>query len=142
MRPPRKLAVFLGAAAMLGGAGCGSAASGDTQSSSAAPSQSQSRRPGGPGAPDLSALASRLGVSEARLQQAMQAARPGAGSSAPSSPDAMASALARQLGLTTAKVQAALKALMPQGGPPQGTMPPRGSTQPPGASTTEGAAAA
>jgi hypothetical protein len=61
MRPPRKLAVFVGAAAMLGAAGCGSTASGDTESSSTAtPSQSQSQGSGAPGAPDLSALASRL----------------------------------------------------------------------------------
>ena len=73
----RRVAVIVGAAGVLAaGAGCGGSAA--TSSSSPAPGAAgQPQQQGSaPGAPDLSALATKLGVSTARLQQAMQAARP------------------------------------------------------------------
>jgi len=111
-----KLAAVTGVAAILAvTAGCGdgsSTSSAQTGSSPAAATAAQG------GAPDMSALAKKLGVSTAKLQQAMQATRPASGST-PSSPDDMAAALAKQLGLSSAKVKAALQATRPSGSPPQ-----------------------
>ncbi len=70
----------------------------------------------GQGGPDLSALAAKLGVSEAKLGSAMQSGRPTQGSA----PQDMAASLAKALGVTEAKVQAAMEATRPSGGrPPQ-----------------------
>ena len=66
-----------------------------------------------------------LGVSESKLQAAMQSARPTQGSS----PQDMAANLAEALGLTEAKVRAALEATRPSG-----------ADRPPQAPTTQGQA--
>ena len=82
-----------------------------------------SRAPGqGQGGPDLSALATKLGVSKSKLESAMQAARPTQGSS----PQDMAASLAKALGVTEAEVQAAMEATRPSGG---GQPPQQGQTQ-------------
>jgi biotin operon repressor len=156
----RKVAVFVGAAAVATGVGVGVASQGDETSSSQA---AVSQRAGGFGAPqgaprggmDLSALAEELGVSEDKLEAAMESVRSSFDSgSAPqqSGEDPMAAALAKELGLSTDKVSAALESLRPQsapggtppagGTPPDGAAPPDDSTAPDaGGSTTDATAA-
>jgi len=117
----RKVAVFVGAAALAGGVGVGVAA----QGSDTAGTQTALRQPAGaPGRPrgmDLSALAKRLGVSTAELQAALAAARPSGdrrdgdfGSPGAGGADPIAAAIAKRLGVSTAKVQAALEAVRPR----------------------------
>jgi UDP-N-acetylmuramyl pentapeptide synthase len=84
----------------------------------------------------VTALASKLGVSTAKLQAAMQATRPTSGSGAQGASADRATALAKQLGLSTAKVQAALDAVRPSGGPPQGATPQAGSAAPSSSSSS------
>jgi hypothetical protein len=105
----RKVAVFVGSAALATGVGVGVAAQGSDTTPSGATMQQQAGRPGG--GMDLSALADELGVTTGELQAAMQAARSAAGGR-----DAMAAALADELGLSEAKVSAALAANRPDGG--------------------------
>ena len=62
---------------------------------------------------DLSALADALGVSESKLETAMQAVRQ---TGAAGGPGTMAAALAEELGLSESKVQAALESFRPDGG--------------------------
>lgn len=74
------------------------------------------RQDGGPGGGRFAAeLAEQLGMSESKLQAAMEAVRASAGR--PGDPDAIAAALAKELGLPTDEVTAALESLRPQGGP-------------------------
>jgi hypothetical protein len=124
----RKVVVFVGTAALAAGAGIGVAAQGDsTTANQSGPGMTRPGDPGGGGF-DLSALADELGVSETRLQEAMQAARPSAGGGA--GPTGMAEALADELNLSVTKVQDALEATRPQGsGPPNGTAPPQDGGQ-------------
>jgi hypothetical protein len=156
-RTIRGSAAALGSAALFALAGCGgsstttSTPSTSAQGASVQGAQPQAR-PGGPFAQiDQSALAKDLGVSTARLQQALAAARPagapnGPGNGVPPSggqgsggPPAggrgpggqMAANLAKQLNLPTAKVQAALAKVLP--GRPQGAAP-----QAPSAGTSTG----
>jgi hypothetical protein len=103
----RKVAVFVGSAALATGVGAGVAAQGDHTTQAATTAQQQTGRPGGM---DLDALADELGITTKRLQAAMQSARSAAGG-----PDAMAAALAEELGLSEAKVDAALAATRPDG---------------------------
>lgn len=112
----RTLAVVLGAVILAGAAGIGVAASGDSSTAGATPTMN---RQGGPGGRfDVSALAAELGVSESRLQAALEAARPAGGGGPPSADGAtMAETLAEELGLSVDKVQEALDATMPSGGP-------------------------
>ncbi|UUY04339.1 hypothetical protein LRS13_02050 [Svornostia abyssi] len=98
-----------------GAAGCGS--SDDTQTTAnagtpAAAAAGQGAPPQG-GAPDLSTLASALGVTEAQLQSAMESTRPSDPSSGPPAQGDMAAELAEALGLDADKVQEALSATMP-----------------------------
>src|SRR5262245_10881443 len=107
----RRVAVFVGTAALATGAGIGVAASqGDSTATSDRPSQTQPMGQGGGGPAgggmDVSALADELGVSETELQQAMQQARP-TDPSAAGGPDAMFQALADALGVSVDKVRAA-----------------------------------
>ena len=85
----RRVAVFVGAAALAAGAGVGVAA---TQGDATNRSGGAIQQPGGPGGGrfDLSTVADMLGVSEAELQRAIQDARPTAGG-----PDTMFAAVAR-----------------------------------------------
>ena len=122
----RKLAVFLSAAVLAGGAGIAVAAGGDSAAPGSSPSMS---RPGGPGGFDASALAEELGVSESRLQEAMAAARPSAGTR-PGGTD-MAETLADELGIPADTVRDALEATMPSGDPGGGPPPGDGSGAPP-----------
>jgi hypothetical protein len=119
----RRLAVIVGVSAMVGAAGCGAASK--TQSTSAANGNAPAAATGSD--PDLSALASKLGVSTSALQKAMQAIRPSSGSS--SSPQDMAAALAKKLGISEAKVRSAMQSV----GPPSGTPPSGGSGSMPAA---------
>lgn len=74
--------------------------------------------------PGLSTLASALGVSEAKLQSAMESTRPTDPSSGPPSASEMATDLAKALNLDVDKVTAALQDSMPSGGaPPSGQQP-------------------
>jgi hypothetical protein len=122
----RTLAVVLGAVALAGAAGIGVAAGGDSSATGTTPSMS---RPG-PGGFDLTALADELGVSESRLQEALEAARPsGDGAGDPrSARSGMAETLAEQLGLPVDEVEAALEATMPSGGPGGTGFAPDGSS--------------
>jgi hypothetical protein len=136
----RKVAVFVGAAALATGVGVGVASQGnETASSQAAPSQ-LAGAPGARGAPsgrDLGALAEELGVTTDKLEAAMAAARSSTGGAPqPGDREAMAAALAKELGLSTDKVSAALESLRPQGAP--GATPPSGGTPPGGAAPPDG----
>jgi Clp amino terminal domain, pathogenicity island component len=134
----RKVAVFVGAAALATGVGVGVASQGNGTASSPGASSQLADAPGARGAPgdrDLSALAEKLGVTTDKLHAAMEAARSSTGGvPQPGDRDAMAAALAKELGLSTDKVSAALESLRPQGAPggtpPSGAAPPDGSTAP------------
>ena len=116
----RRIAALGAAGAIaLAAIGCGSA-----DSTTPPRTQPQQQQPAGGGPPDMSGLATELGVSASDLQAAMEKLR-GAGGS----PDDMAASLAKELGLTTAKVREALESARPQGQPP-------GAGQPPSADTT------
>jgi len=145
----RKIAVVVGAAVLAAGAGIGVAAGGDSAASGAQPATSQPGFRGGDGpggggpggggpgggfgargGVDLSAAAEELGVSEDRLEQALDAAREDAAAAGTRpDPSAITEALAADLGVSVDKVEAALDSLMPRGGhdrgaPPDGTTPP------------------
>jgi hypothetical protein len=142
-RSIRASAVVLGCGVLVAIAGCGGGSATTTQSASAQGTQNPGRA-GGPFTADrLSALAKELGVSTARLQQALAGARPagapngappggGQGSGRPRGgaggrAGQLAANLAKQLNLPTAKVQQALAKVFP--GRPQGGAPPAaGST--------------
>ena len=121
----RRVAVFASAVTLAGSAiaGCGSTA-GSTSSGAGIGQQQTGQPPQGGGGMDVSALADALGVTEAKLQAAMQKSMPQPGeqgSGQPGgSPGDMAANLAKELGLSESKVQAALEKLMPQGCPPAG----------------------
>jgi hypothetical protein len=144
----RKVAVFVGAAALAGGVGVGVASQGGDAASSPAAMSRQAGGPDGPGGPigmDVSALAEKLGVTEARLEAAMRKARPSgdpgtAGPPPSGGDDPMAAALAEELGLSTEKVTAALDAVRPQGIPPGAA--PNGTTPPATDGSTAGSTAA
>jgi hypothetical protein len=126
--PPRarKIAVILGAAAIATGAGVGVVSqSGTAATNTTAGAQHAA---GGPaGRLDVAALATQLGVTQSKLQAALDASRPGGGQGGPppsgsqqpptgGQPPAgggnrIASGLAHQLGMSTSKVQAALDAV-------------------------------
>ena len=124
---PRTLAVIVGAVVLAGAAGIGVTAGGD---SSSAATPSTMGRPG-QGGFDLSALADELGVSEARLQDALQAARPSGGAGPGAARTDLAETLADELGLPVDDVEAALEATMPSGGPGGGPPPGMDGAAPP-----------
>ncbi len=127
-----RVAVF-GSAAALGLAGCGEQAATSSSSSGGAANQPAAGQTQGQ-RPDLSALAKELGVSETKLQKAMEATRPTDGSQPSSDPSA---ALAKELGLDADKVREAMQDFMPQGGPPSGVgQPPSGGGQQPPSSSS------
>lgn len=138
----RKVAVFVGAAAVAGAVGVGVATQGGEASGGSRDGIARQVADGqgmpGPGAMDRSALANALGVTESRLEAALQSARPSPGSGAggaPSDPgeDPLVAALAQELGISEAKVAAALEQLRPPG---RGMMPPgNGGGTPPSWST-------
>ena len=66
-------------------------------------------RPGGPGPRDLSDIAAKLGVTEAKLRAALEDLRPDRGGKGEVRKEALAKALATELGLDEAKVTAALE---------------------------------
>ena len=112
----RTLAVVVGAVILASAAGIGVATSGSSSASGATPSMSgPGQRPGGPRGFDLPALAEQLGVSESRLQDALEAARPSNGGPGADGSD-LAETLADELGLSVDEVQEALEATMPSRG--------------------------
>jgi hypothetical protein len=114
----RRVAVFVGTAALAAGAGIGVASKGAATPSATPNTTQQQQGPGGaPGAGglDVSSLADALGVSEARLEEAMRNARP-TDRSAGGGPDDMFQALADELGVSVDKVREAFESTMPQGG--------------------------
>src|SRR3954454_24111209 len=123
MSSPRKIVVFLGAATLLGAAGCGAVAHGQSAAGSAA----VSGQAAAPASPDPGALAAKLRVSQAKLQGALAAIRPPRGSGSPSV-GGLAATLAKRLGLPPGDVQAALDAVMPR----PAVAPGRGPRAPPG----------
>lgn len=147
----RRVAVFVGAAALATGVGVGVAAHGGDTSSSQAAVTRDSGAPMGARGDMLSALADELGVSESKLRAAMESVRSSA-TPQPGNEDGMAAALAKELGLSTDKVEAALEAVRPQGAaggmppgaggaPPAGAAPPDGATPPDGSSAPDGSTA-
>jgi hypothetical protein len=133
MKPPFLPKATAGVCALLLAGGAGLAVS-QARSDNALPAngtaQQQDGMRGGPGGPDgggmdLASLAGELGVSEAKLESAMESLRssmqPGQGG-----PDEMAAQLAAALGLSESEVAAALEANRPDdggmGGPPPGTV--------------------
>jgi hypothetical protein len=139
----RRIAVFVGAAALAGGAGIGVAAQGNADQPSSTPGLTRPAQgqggpggqQGGPGAQRLTALAEALGVSESRLHSAIEKIRPSRepGSAPGGRPDSsdMAAALANELGLSVDKVRSALEAAGPAGRGPGGA-PPAGGAAPGG----------
>jgi hypothetical protein len=125
--PPRarKIAVILGVAAIATGAGVGVASQSGTAATNTIASAQHAA--GGPaGRLDVAALATQLGVTQSKLQAALDASRPGGGQGGPPPSGAqqpptgqppagggnrIASGLAQQLGMSTSKVQAALDAV-------------------------------
>jgi Spy/CpxP family protein refolding chaperone len=81
-------------------------AGGTTPSSAGAPGPG---RMGGHGPRDLSGIAAKLGVTEAKLRAALEHLRPDRGAKQDEHQDALAKALASELGLDEAKVTAALE---------------------------------
>jgi Clp amino terminal domain, pathogenicity island component len=112
----RKVAVFVGTAALAAGAGIGVASQGSS-SAATEPRSAPGMMRGGGGSP--SGLADALGVSETRLREAMDSLRQSG------RPQDLAAALAEELGVSEDKVRDALESAMPQGGgggaPPSGT---------------------
>jgi biotin operon repressor len=109
----RKLAVIVGASALVGAAGCGAASSDNASNAS----NGNGTAPAAAQRPNLSALADKLGVSTSALEKAMQSARPSSGQDP-------AAALAKALGISETKVREAMQAL----GPPAGSGPPASGT--------------
>jgi hypothetical protein len=109
----RRVAVFVGTAALAAGTGIGVAASNDDSASTpnrSAPGIGGPQGPGGgrPGGRiDVSALAKALGVSETRLEEAMQSTRPT--TPGPGSQDDRVQALADELGLSADQVRQAFE---------------------------------
>jgi hypothetical protein len=109
----RKVAVFVGTAALAASAGIGVAA----QGSSSAATESRSAPGMMRGGDGMSTLADDLGVTETRLREAMDSLRTAG------RPDDLTAALADELGVSEDKVRDALENAPPQGGgpPPDGT---------------------
>ncbi len=111
---PRALAALAATGVLAAGAvGCGND---DTQATANAGTPAAAAAQGAPpqgATPDLSALASALGVTEAKLQSAMESTRPTDPSSGPPAQGDMAADLAEALGLDADQVQEALSANMP-----------------------------
>jgi hypothetical protein len=100
------LVLASGAYALGSQTGDGTALAGDKTTS---PSRQAGGPPGRPGGPfDLSGLASRLGVPEAKLRAALEDLRPDRGAAKGEHQSALAKALAKELGVDEAKVTAAL----------------------------------
>jgi hypothetical protein len=123
----RKVAVFVGTAALAAGGGIGVA----TQDSSSAAADPPSMTRGGGGG--LSSLADALGVSEARLRETMESLRQSG------RPQDLAAALADELGVSEDKVRAALVDALPRGGggPAGGGAPSGGDQAAPQPGTTQ-----
>ena len=124
-----KFAAIVATTALTGAIGAGAIAQAKTSSSAAGTSTTTRQGPGhrGPSAADLSALATKLGVTVTRLKAAMEASRP-ARPAAGAKPDGggkdgLATALATALNVDTAKVQAILDANRPATRPARGTKP-------------------
>jgi hypothetical protein len=137
MKPQiRNALAATGAAVVLAATGFGVASAQKDGNGTSASAQAMGGPPGqrpnggvGPGASNLKGLASDLGVSTAKLQKAMQAARP-TGAPGQGGGQDMAAKLAKALGLSQAKVAKALQANAPSGGgrpPTTGGQPPAGA---------------
>ena len=133
----RKIAVFVGAAALASGVGVGAASQGGESTAADARVGIVQGAGSGAGGPhgreriDLAALAEELGVTEAELRDALRAARPDPGSGVPGrGADSMIAAIAAELGLSESRVARALESFDSGGGPPpdRTTPPADGST--------------
>ncbi len=113
---PRALAALAASGVLaVGTVGCGSDDT-NTQTNAGAVTPAAAAAQGTPpqeAAPDMSALASALGVTEEKLQSAMESTRPSDPSSGPPAQGDMAADLAEALGIDAEKVQDALRANMP-----------------------------
>lgn len=112
---PRALAALAATGVLAAGAvGCGG--NDDTQTNANAGTPAAAAAQGAPpqgAAPDMSTLASALGVTEEQLESAMESTRPSDPSSGPPAQGDMAAELAEALGIDAEKVQEALSATMP-----------------------------
>jgi hypothetical protein len=123
----RKLAPVLAAASLAAGvvgisAQAQNSASGGTTTKSAGKAGGPHRGPGGPRI-DVSALATKLGVSESALQAALKAIRPTDKPPKGEGRDGFATAIATALGVDTAKVQSILDANRPTTRPAKDARP-------------------
>jgi len=93
----------------------------------APPNGAQGGGPGGGRDQFAAALASKLGVSQAKVQAALESVHQQLGSAqGPPSQDALTAALAKALGVDQSKVESALQSVRPPGPPPGGQLPQQG----------------
>ena len=93
----------------------------------APPSGAQGGMPGGGRDQFAAALASKLGVSQAKVEAALQSVHQQLGSAqGPPSQDALTAALAKALGVDQSKVESALQSVRPPGPPPGAQVPQQG----------------
>ena len=109
-----------------------SAGTGPPAMNGAPPSGAQGGVPGGGRDRFAAALASKLGVSQAKVEAALQSVHQQLGSAqGPPSQDALTAGLAKALGVDQSKVESALQSVRPPGPPAGGQMPPQGQVLPP-----------
>jgi hypothetical protein len=126
----RRAAAILTAAVLAPTAAIGVSAAGAQDTGSSPPSAQSDRPPRGHG-PDLAALATRLGVTQARLKAAFDATRPTGDAQEGARKDGLAADLAKALGVSTDKVQTILdknRPDKPTGRPAAGTKPAKPDT--------------
>ncbi len=118
-----RITALIAATAAAGFAGATIAGAADPTASTPSASSSQRGPAGGPGGgkcADLAAIATTLGVTEAKLRAAVEAARPEKPANWRDRGAAMAADIAKALGERTADVQAVLAANRPAGRGPRG----------------------
>ena len=109
-----------------------SAGTGPPTMNGAPPSGAQGGMPDGGRDRFAAALASKLGVSQAKVEAALQSLHQQLGSAqGPPSQDALTVALAKALGVDQSKVASALQSVRPPGPPAGGQTPPQGQVLPP-----------
>ena len=107
------------------------------------PSGAQGGMPSGGRDQFAAALASKLGVSQAKVEAALQSVHQQLGSAqGPPSQDALTAALAKALGVDESKVESALQSVRPPGPPPGAQVPQQGQAPQGQAAAGAGASAA
>ena len=129
-RRTRKAAAILAAVVLAPTAAIGVSVAG-AQGTGSSPSTAQPDRPPRGGGPDLAALATKLGVTQAQLRAAFDATRPTGDAKTGPRNDGRAADLAKALGVSTDKVQAILdknRPANPTSRPAAGTRPAKPDT--------------